>query len=118
MAIVVGCATSTAATSLETFSSTVCNSTCPGADNYSCCGIWAMDLYRATATMKCSTTGSGALSPQTVDGYSYLGCYTDGTDPINSGASIFPALNSPEWSCEWCANVDTDYQICGFENKS
>ncbi|KAF7557255.1 hypothetical protein G7Z17_g823 [Cylindrodendrum hubeiense] len=53
---------------------------------------------------------------EAVTGYSSLGCYSDSSDRVLNGTMTDLVRNYPQYCCEWCANANTDYTICGVEN--
>lgn len=98
--------------------SSACNSACPGAGNESCGGLWAMNLYTATAVVT-SATPTGTLSEQIVPNYSNYGCYTDTSisGRVLNAASTTALQNNPNYCCEWCIQMNVGFRWCGVENR-
>lgn len=97
-----------------TLEASSCNSQCPGAGDDTCGGAWALGLYRADDVVT-SATALESVGTQLITGYSYLGCYTDSTSRVLALTSTFFPWNSPQFCCEWCANIDPSNKYCGVE---
>ncbi|KAJ5689235.1 hypothetical protein N7462_003627 [Penicillium macrosclerotiorum] len=53
------------------------------------------------------------VATQSIQGYSYLGCYSNKPKaPLNATHISFDRLE-PQFCCEWCRNVRTTYEFCG-----
>ncbi|CEI66263.1 hypothetical protein FVEN_g4345 [Fusarium venenatum] len=101
--------------SVDLASASDCNSKCPGDGSVACGGEWRLNIYSSTAPTT-TVASPETVTPQLLQGYSYLGCYSDSSDRILRGAYTPPILNDPKYCCEWCQNVDNNYQYCGVQN--
>ncbi|KAI5460144.1 hypothetical protein BGZ63DRAFT_389591 [Mariannaea sp. PMI_226] len=101
----------------KTVPASECDSTCPGVPGggtYQCGGNSRLNLYSATVPAS-SAPASKTLTEQSISGYSYVGCFSDATSRILSGALTLPALNDPKYCCEWCLNINNNFKYCGVE---
>ncbi|KAJ5101032.1 hypothetical protein N7456_007084 [Penicillium angulare] len=60
------------------------------------------------------------LDIQAISQYSCLGCYQDNSRirVLNGTAWLDINEDTPEFCCEYCRNVNSDYTLCGVENSS
>ncbi|CAK7245717.1 MAG: hypothetical protein STHCBS139747_007306 [Sporothrix thermara] len=104
-----------------TLPETSCASSCPGSDESSCGGVWAIDLYTATALRllvpERTTTSLPTPTMASVPGYRAAGCYSDGGVRIIDATAINMDRNSPQNCCDWCAVTNQSNHWCGVEDN-